>query len=282
MYILGEFAWFRVSCVIFAVVLGAALGSFACCQAWRIRLKEEKKKDLGKRSVCLSCGKKLNWYENIPIVSYALQRGRCRKCGGKIGVAELWSEVAGAVGFGALGWWAAEKYLALVEACGFGLSYLCGQDSGVLLFWIKLIIVVIFATIMLILAIYDARWRELPTKLLWTAVGLGAIYAVLNILWAEQEILQTLGAVGVLGGIYYILYFASRERLVGGGDWILGLSVALVLGDWWLSIWVLFIANFVGAMVMLPQKKKKIGFAPFLVGAFVVVFAFTDFFAKFL
>ena len=48
--------YYRVILIVFSVLMGAAFGSFACCQAWRIRLKEEEK-DPGKRSVCLSCGK---------------------------------------------------------------------------------------------------------------------------------------------------------------------------------------------------------------------------------
>ena len=71
----------RIILIIFSVIFGAAFGSFACCQAWRIRLREEGKKDPGKRSVCLNCGKKLAWYENIPIVSWLAQGGKCRKCG---------------------------------------------------------------------------------------------------------------------------------------------------------------------------------------------------------
>ena len=89
--------------IIFCVVLGAVLGSFSCCQAWRIRYKVEKKGELGKRSVCLSCGKKLRWYENMPIVSWVLQRGKCRKCGKKIGTAEIMSEVLGGVFGGMVG-----------------------------------------------------------------------------------------------------------------------------------------------------------------------------------
>ena len=65
-------------------MLGAILGSFACCQAYRMRYKEEEKK-IGKRSECLFCGHKLAWFELIPIVSWLLQRGRCRKCKKKIG-----------------------------------------------------------------------------------------------------------------------------------------------------------------------------------------------------
>ena len=45
-------AWEIVFSILMFVV-GAAVGSFLCCQAWRLRYKELGKKRLGKRSVCL-------------------------------------------------------------------------------------------------------------------------------------------------------------------------------------------------------------------------------------
>ena len=256
------------------VFLGACFGSFACCQAWRIRYKEEKKKDLGKRSVCLHCGKQLVWYENIPIVSWILQKGKCRKCGKRIGTAEIWSELAGAFVFGFLGWnlWRVGEFDWL----------------SVVKFTTLLITVVGF----LILGIYDAKWQELPTFLLWFVIICGAAYGCLGILGIiigdggegislagkGSELLNYLlnigMSVGILGGIYYLLYFFSKEKLVGGGDSMLGVAIGLVVGNWWLAIWVLFIANFVGVIVMLPLKKKQIAFGPFLIGAFVLVFSF--------
>ena len=67
---------------------GAIFGSFACCQAERMFLKSEGK-ELGKRSQCLSCGHKLEWFELIPILSWTFLRGACRKCKNKIGKIEL-------------------------------------------------------------------------------------------------------------------------------------------------------------------------------------------------
>ena len=166
----------KILLVGFSAILGAVLGSFSCCQAWRIRYKETGKKDPGKRSVCLHCGKKLTWYENIPILSWILQRGKCRKCGKKIGSAEIISEVLGAISFGILGWKLSEELFS-----GRGFEPLLFIEAG---------IVVIFTTIMLILAVYDAKWRELPTKLLVTTVVLGAIYACIKILFRGQDILS--------------------------------------------------------------------------------------------
>lgn len=47
-----------------------------------------------RRSVCLTCGTPLPWYENIPILTYLVQRGRCRHCGVSIGTRTLVMEIA--------------------------------------------------------------------------------------------------------------------------------------------------------------------------------------------
>ena len=252
-----------VRVMFFCVIVGAAMGSFACCQAWRLRLKATGKKDPGKRSVCLKCGKKLTWYENIPVVSWVVQRGKCRKCGKKIGAAEILAELGGAVAFGLVGWKFAQGEMEMVTI-------------------VKMAIVVIFTTIVMILAVYDAKWRELPVSLLVAANMVGAAYAAVDLIWGEMDVVRLVEGVGILAGTYYLLYFLSGERLVGGGDWLLCLAIALVLGEPWLAVWVLFLSNFIGAVVMMPQKKKKIAFGPFLVMAFVIVYSFSDVILKYI
>lgn len=250
----------KILLIAFMGILGAAMGSFACCQAWRIWYKEHRRrKKLGKRSVCLSCGKKLEWYENIPLVSWLIQGGKCRKCGAKIGAMEIWSEVAGMVMFGLLGW-------KMISELGIN-----GLENIDWMTVVKITTFLVGAVGMLILGIYDAKWGELPVKILWIVCAMAGIYSILNILMGGDW-LATLETIGLLAGIYYLLYKISNEKLVGGGDWILCFGIALFLGDPWLGIWTLFLANFFGAVIMLPQKKKKVAFGPFLIGAFTVVY----------
>jgi leader peptidase (prepilin peptidase)/N-methyltransferase len=77
---------------IFAALLGAALGSFAGVVASR-GLRES----LGGRSHCDRCGRILQWYELVPLVSYPALRGRCRTCGERIGVGVYAWEISGAL-----------------------------------------------------------------------------------------------------------------------------------------------------------------------------------------
>lgn len=244
-------------------VVGAVIGSFVCCQAWRVRYREEKKKDLGSRSVCLHCGYKLRWYDNIPIVSWLYLRGRCRKCRKEIGTTEVIAEVGMGV-----------TYLA------YGISQMEILENGDAMAWIIFVLSLVMFGVLGFLAIYDGRWGELPQKQLVAAIVIGAAIAMANgRMWTN--FLSVIGGVGILAGVYYILYKISHERLVGGGDWMLGLAIALMVGNWWLALWVLCIANLLGTIVAMPaaikKKQKKIYFGPYLAIACVIVVVFTTF-----
>ena len=244
-------------------IFGAVFGSFAACQVWRIRYKELGKKNPGKFSVCLSCGERLKWCDNLPIVSWVLLRGRCRKCHAKIGWMEILSEVGLALVFVLLGIKFVHNGMSVMEIA-------------------KLIVLLITMCGMWILLLYDARWGELPGKVLWFVVASAAVYAVLS----QATWWQVLMAVGILAGIYYLLYVFSHEKLVGGGDWILCLAVALILGNWWLALVELFLANLFASLAAVvgralgQKKKKQIHFGPFLVMAMVTILLFQEFLLK--
>lgn len=77
-------------------LVGLALGSFAGCLAHRHGTGESVR--VPARSYCPKCKTSLRWFENIPILSYCLLRGRCRSCGQPIGVRYLLIELAMLVG----------------------------------------------------------------------------------------------------------------------------------------------------------------------------------------
>jgi leader peptidase (prepilin peptidase)/N-methyltransferase len=66
----------------FALAPGLAAGSFLNVLAARVPLRRSV---VSPRSACMSCGYELAWYDNVPVLSYALLRGRCRSCGVAIG-----------------------------------------------------------------------------------------------------------------------------------------------------------------------------------------------------
>ena len=260
-------------------IFGACLGSFLCCQARRLRLKEIRKPKLGKRSVCMHCKHQLKWYENLPIISWIIQKGKCRNCHKKIGLAELLAELGTGCAF-------------LIVAISFLSSFTPPESvffkNANPFTWGIFLVTILLALSLCFLAIYDGLYGELPSFCLAISAVLATIIVAIR-LWSEysvtgitpQPLLNILYAIAVLGGIYLVLYIISRGKWVGDGDWILGSIIASVLGTPWLALIALFIANFFASIVAFPlirkQKDHKIFFGPFLVFAFFTTLLIASF-----
>ncbi len=252
-------------------VLGACFGSFLCCEARRLHLRVNKKaKSLGSRSICLSCKTQLKWFDNIPIISWLILKGKCRKCGQKIGLLEIFSELGLALAFLALG-------------------FTINLSSATPLVWAIFLTTLFLVLVLAFLAIYDGAYGELPTRCLILAIIIALIIAVLKgaqILletpFSLELILEPLLSVAILGGLYLLLYLVSKGKWVGDGDWLLGTAIGLALSSALLALITLFLANVLASLVMLPiirkSKTKKIYFGPFMVIAFIITLTFSNFF----
>lgn len=269
------------------VLVGACLGSFAGATVWRLRARQLEadkknkepydhkeyqrlkklngKKALQDRSQCLECGYELKWYDLIPIVSWLSLRGKCRACKHRIGWFEPLMEV-GMVAF-------------------FVLSYVLwpgGVQTGLEIAHFSLWLAAGVA--MAILFAYDAKWFLLPDV---ATVALGVIgLAIVGVSAAETQdiggtILAAIGSVGILGGLYAVLFAVSQGRWVGFGDVKLGAVLGLVLVDWQLAAIALFMANLIGCLIVIPllatkkvKRNSHIPFGPMLIaGAIVAWFA---------
>ena len=258
--------------LIMLFIIGSCLGSFLCCQARRMKYKSEcktkiakKKQSLGSRSICLNCHYQLRWYDNVPIISWLLLRGKCRHCHHHIGCAEILSELGLGLSFLGLGTTFNIINPSILDYAGFA-------------------ILLVFMCFIGFLAIYDGLYGELPTVCLILAIVVAVIYLaiqeitmVATLPFSAMLILNPLISVLILGGLYLFLYLVSKGRWVGDGDWLLGTAIALVLFYPWLSINALFVANLSACLVMLPLLKKRqthqIHLGPFLVIGFVIVYS---------
>lgn len=140
---------------------------------------------------------------------------------------------------------------------------------------------------MWILVVYDAKWQKLPTFLLTILNACAIIYLILlaigqflnsaDIQSLGTYFLNILGAAAILAGPFFLLSVLSKEKLVGSGDWLVALPIAMFLGNWWLALVALFISNALGSIFGLYKKARhgdsKIPFAPFLVVAFIITYA---------
>lgn len=289
--------------LIFGAIFGAILGSFACCQAWRIRLHSEDRK-LVNRSVCLHCGHRLGRLELIPIFSWLFLGGKCKKCKTKIGLMEFFSEITMALIFASFSF----RTGLLIQQI---LRYAGPLDIAPVIMFeiIKLLFLFAIFTIMWMLLVYDKKWLELPVSLLRLVIILSGIYFLFNLytkyglnllietrgnevllvknslhlqdIWQYllRDFLRFLGAMLVLPGIYFVLYKFSRETLVGGGDFILLISVALLLGRWELGVIELGLSNLLAAifnyrMLKNPKNRQPFGFAPYIILACIFTLLF--------
>ena len=299
-YKMFELQWIFL---IFGAIFGAVLGSFACCQAWRIRLHSEGKK-LGNRSVCLHCGHRLSRLELIPIFSFLFLGGKCKKCKTKIGLIEFFSEIMMTIIFASFAFRTGSLIQQILQHTGpLNLAPLVIFET------IKLLLFFAIFTIMWILLVYDKKWLQLPVNLLYLLIILSGIYFLFNLytkyglnllietrgsevllvknslrlqdIWQYllRDFLRFLGVMLVLPGIYFVLYKFSRETLVGGGDFILLISVAFLLGRWELGVIELGLSNLLAAifnyrMLKNPKNRQPFGFAPYIILACMITLLF--------
>jgi leader peptidase (prepilin peptidase) / N-methyltransferase len=226
-------------------VPGLALGSFLGVVAARVPLRRSVVRP---GSACLSCETPIRWYDNVPVLSYALLRGRCRRCGTRIPPRDLAIELTTAL---------------LLVGCvlAFGLTVkaaAAGIACGAL--------VVVTAT--------DLERRIVPNR-----VVLPAAAAVLVLQTASHPSPEwILGAVGASGFLF--LAALAYPGGMGMGDVKLALLIGALLGRTTpvgLMLGLLF--AFIPSAVLLGRhggraRRLAIPFAPFLAaGAVVALFA---------
>lgn len=269
------------------VLAGACLGSFAGATVWRLRAKQlEKdkknkesyspkeydrlkkllnKSSLQDRSVCLECGYKLRWYDLIPVVSWLSLKGKCRNCKHPIGTFELAIEL-GMIAFFVLSY--------LLWPGGIVTSY----DAVQFVLWL------IAGVIMGMLFAYDSKWYLLPDSLTIALAVVGL--AMVGVTAAETgetatTLLNAVYSVGILAGIYAIIFFASKGRWVGFGDVKLGIGLGLLLMSWELAFIALFLANLLGCLIVIPlmlakklKRSSHIAFGPLLISGTILAWFF--------
>lgn len=244
-------------------LIGICFGSFVNALVWRIKNRRD---FVNERSECTHCHHRLAWNDLIPVVSWLMLRGKCRYCHKPIEDSLL---------------------VELLVMALFVVSYLAWPYELVGLSWLVFGLWLVSLVILVALAVYDARWFLLPDKLVWPLVAVGLVLAVLR--WIGLEgltvagaVVEIVGGICVVAGLYYVLHAYSKGKWVGFGDVKLGIFIGAILG-WQQALLALFLANFIGLLVVLPgmiSKKltaqSKIPFGPFLIIACIVAFLFGE------
>jgi leader peptidase (prepilin peptidase)/N-methyltransferase len=224
---------------------GLALGSFLNVVAARLPKRQSLVRP---RSACGSCAEPIAWYDNVPLVSYAILHGRCRRCGERIGLVYPAVELATAL---------------LVAGCvlAFGVS-------------LRALAAAIFCCALVVVTATDLKHRIVPNKVVIPAA---AIVLVLETA-ARPSPEWAIGALGASGFLFLavVVYPAG----MGMGDVKLALLMGAALGRTVpVALMLGMISALVPSIVLLARhgaaaRKMGIPFAPFLaLGSVVALFA---------
>lgn len=248
-------------------VFGSIIGSFLNVVILRYRTG----RSLGGRSGCFTCGKKLSWYELIPIGSFLSQRGRCAGCRTKLSVQYPLVEALTGFLFVFL-FWKFESVLYVSQAT---FAILFVYYGAVMAF-------------LVILSVYDIRHKILPDQWVFLLAGLGLIGSFFihgtTVAFALPDWEYLLAAI-VLPAPFSLLWLVSKGKWMGFGDakfmiavgFLLGLSAgfAALLLSFWIGALVGVVLLF--ASRALPHHKRysirsAIPFGPFIALATAIVF----------
>lgn len=236
--------------VLVAGLLGSLFGSFLNVCIVRLPLEQSVVRP---RSRCPRCGTPIAWFDNVPVVSWLMLRGRCRHCQESISpqyplveasVAGLWALAA---------WW-------------YGLN-LDGLTASA------------FGTILLGIAVTDARHYLIPDEYTWGGLALGLLLALRGGLGGLVPAVT--GASAGFALLYAVAWAGERvfhEEAMGGGDIKMMAMVGAFVG-WKGVLLTLFGGALLGTLVFVPlsiQKRRLVPFGVFLAAAAGITFVFGE------
>ena len=244
--------------------MGGLWGSFANVCIHRLPKKQDV---VSGRSHCPKCKKKILWYDNIPLFSYFLLNGKCRKCKNKISI----------------------QY-SLVEFISIflfvNIYYLYGISlTSILLMILGLSFIIIF--------FIDLKHFIIPNSITFPMMALGFIKSFdpnLNSMFPNY-VLSLLGGLFGYGIIWSIIFFYKQIRKKEG----MGLGDAklfAVIGFWfgWISIpFIVFLSSLIALVSVIPslinkskQMSSEIPFGPYIIIATAIFIFFKESFTNFL
>ena len=217
-------------------IFGAIIGSFLNVCIYRMPRSESL---VFPGSRCVSCKKPIPWYDNIPLLSYVLLRGKCRSCKAKFSSRYFFVELISAVCF-------------LILFVNFKLNYI---------FWIYSLLV--FSLI--VITFIDLEFQLIPDSISLVGMFVGIILSVIfpglqgAFTW-KRAFLNSIAGVLAGGGLIYLTgvlgQLVFKKESMGGGDVKLMAMLGAFLG-WKMTVLIFFLAPFFGAPIGIYMKYVK-------------------------
>lgn len=214
---------------------GITIGSFLNVCIYRIPLKEN---IITRRSHCMKCGYQLKWYDLIPLISYLMYKGECRKCKEKISFQYPMVE-------------ASNGFFYVWVFFLYGISFIS-------------LIYCLAISALLVLSVIDFRTYEIPFGINVFLGVLGLVHAIYD---REHFITYLLGFIGVSGFLFF-LYLVTKGRGIGGGDIKLMAVSGLLLG-WQNNLLAFILGCVIGSMIHIIRMRvsnqdRILAFGPYL------------------
>lgn len=249
----------QVVVLTFLILISLVIGSFLNVLIYRLPIGESLTK---KNSHCPKCGHMLKWYENIPLLSYVIQKGKCRGCKELISIQY--------------------PIIEFLSVCAFVIAYIrFGLSLETFLFTLLLqMFIVIF--------MIDLRYQIIPDSINVVIIVLGVIslfitHTSINQVLVINYIDKLIGFGVALGLLLIFIFFEKilKKELMGGGDLKLFFGIGLFMG-WQLLLLGLFLASVVALITEMLKKvinsekflNKVIPFGPYLVIGFSLAYIF--------
>jgi leader peptidase (prepilin peptidase)/N-methyltransferase len=240
---------------IFVGLIGLAIGSFANVLIYRL---PREKNVVISRSACPKCGTMLRWYHNVPLISFAVLRGKCGFCKAPISWRYPLVESVNAL-------------LYLYFLLQFGLS-------------LEFLVFCYLATVLLVVFFVDLDFQIIPDQLTYSSMVLGLLVALLP---GGIDIASACIGLLVGGGALYLIAMLGdmlfKKESMGGGDIKLAAMLGAFLG--WQKVLLIFLSSAVIGLVVSVvvmafsaklRQERVIPFGPFLALAAVVAMLYGD------
>jgi len=227
------------------IIAGLFIGSFLNVVIYRV---PRKKSVVKPSSFCPVCKKKIAFYDNIPLISYAILKGKCRNCKSRISFIYPLVEFLTAI-------------LFLTNYVLFGLS-------------VKAILGIILCSLLVAVSFIDINFRIIPNAIVlpFTVLGL-AVNIISNISSWWMPLVFSIGAF-LFMLIIHLIYPAG----MGMGDVKLSLMIgAFLVKNVVAALFLGFLAGSIFGLIFIAAKKKKLKqtmpFGPFIsIGSVIALF----------
>lgn len=237
-----------------AFIFGTIVGSFLNVCIYRIPMGESV---IYPFSHCPKCGEKIKWYDNIPIISYLILRGKCRNCGEKISVQYPLIELLTGILTAGVIW-------------RYGVSF-------VSLYFLILIYVLI------VVSMIDLKTMLVPVKLCYFAMVAGILLSLfVPVISFKDSILGASFGAGIILFIIETYYIFTGKEGMGYGDANIMAVIGAFLG-WEKVLLTIFFASLIGSVVgiaLMVLRGKNVKFAlpfgPFLSAGTYITILFGD------